>query len=139
MGGGCSCNVCYQEGKGRERSVILTGISSLLVIAAWPVIGFFRPTNFPYPLTIAMIIDLIIVILGFCLYSIECCYRGFRCCMSAEDQLDIDATEGGEANYQGPITTKLFLKKTTKLVRVFWNVLNNLCLWLLCHFRYLFC
>lgn len=37
--------------------------------------------------------------------------RGFRCCMSAEDQEDIDATEGGEEAYAGPLTVKLFAKR----------------------------
>lgn len=111
MGGGCSCNVCYTEGKGRERSVLLTLLSTILVLVCWPVIGFFKPSDFPYPLTITMVVHLIIVILGMVFYGLECCWRGFRCCMSAEDQEDIDATEGGEEAYAGPLTVKLFAKR----------------------------
>lgn len=58
-----------------------------------------------------MVVHLIVVILGCVIYGMECCWRGFKCCISAEEVEDMEATEGGEEAYTGPLTTKLFAKR----------------------------
>lgn len=72
-----------------------------------------------------MVVHLIVVILGCVIYGMECCWyalllvsdvfltarRGFKCCMSSEEKEDMEATEGGEEAYTGPLTTMLFAKR----------------------------
>jgi len=105
------CRYCYTAAKGRDRSVWLTLFSLIFVIAAWPGIAVLQINDFPYPLTMAMLVNLIIMLIGIGLYMIECCVRGVTCCPNRRDDEYEEISVDEEGEEKGPVTFMIIVKR----------------------------
>jgi len=109
----CSgCRYCYTAAKGRDRSVWLTLLASLFVLASWPAIGILQIQDFPYPLTMAMIIHMIIMLIGVVLYMVECCVRGIDCFPKKDPNYELDEPSlDEEGEEKGPLSCWMLAKR----------------------------
>jgi len=87
---GCSCcrgqnwQVLYKKGEKRDKSILVALIPLILTIGIYPLVGVYKGNIFtspyPYPLTVAMMANLLIFCIGTFYFITQCIRRGFICC-----------------------------------------------------------